>query len=395
MKTRLILLALLVLICVSGSCSAVIYSTPSKSINLGHGATDNDLLEFLVVQNSGYYVSIVDAYSGDEIKTLYAASGAPGSQVAHANIQQAFYTSNNRLFYIVTIGSTTYLVEKLAAEGMPMWYNGEPVIVDSSGYPIPPVSPTTFKSPATDHRVITSGVAVSPIREEGGYIYFLKGGDVYRMPVTSIYSSLYYDLTTGGAFDFDIYDGSIYSVHGYTSGYPTKVYCALLKDNVAIKATYKSSSGGTLAYRGSIQVLNASRIYVDASATRGDTAYLRSIYNETGAVVSALPTSSALNANGMWCISNADTIAGICLGTGGLEFLDIGEQKRSPSGSSSSSGSTSDTGINPLIDLDGDGQFTQDDAKDMALTLGPATWIFMFMIFLMVAMSMSGGGRRR
>jgi len=59
-------------------------------------------------------------------------------------------------------------------------------------------------------------------------------------------------------------------------------------------------------------------------------------------------------------------------------------------GSSGSSGSNS---VNPLIDLDGDGEFTQDDAKDMAVTLGPTTWIFMFMIFLMVAMS--AGGRRR
>lgn len=62
----------------------------------------------------------------------------------------------------------------------------------------------------------------------------------------------------------------------------------------------------------------------------------------------------------------------------------------SPAGSGSSGSSGA---VNPLLDLDGDGEFTQDDAKDMALTLGPATWIFMFMIFLMVAMS--AGGRRR
>jgi len=374
-KRILLLLSLFYLV---NSASAVVINENIAFIGSGNGYLTNE-------DNSLDYFVVISAGSPNNI-VLYNSQGT-GTTIAYGNNTfnnptTCHVASDGYLYF----SSSNGVFRKLDRDTTP----------DDLGR-------------SSEYILIATDTTVSAWSEDANYIYYYDKTSksikriskaTYLVSTFKTFSSAYW------VSDFCVVDQQ--DTYFLTAYFSTTTRLVLVKND--FQYTYQPGpSWGTSTdqqyYYGDIAYVNKSCIYIMGGAyCTGSSAGFKQFtlrkMNDTGSaftLVQDLATSNNMVTTGM-----ASTPVGRTIGLLGsrqpiyfykdgttINMMEMAEMAPA----FGSSDSTSSNSVNPLLDLDGDGEFTQDDAKDMAVTLGPATWIFMFMIFLMVAMS--AGGRRR
>ncbi len=375
------ILFLLCLFCLVQSASAVVINENIAFMGSGNGYLTNE-------DNSLDYFVVISAGSPNNI-VLYNSQGT-GVTIAYGNNTfnnptTCHVASDGYLYF----SSSNGVFRKLDRDTTP----------DDLGR-------------SSEYILIATDTTVSAWSEDANYIYYYDkiSKSIKRISKATYLVSNFKTFSTGyWVPDFcvvDQQDAYFFSASFYTS--TTRM--VLIKNDLQYAYQLGPSWGTTtdeVYYYGDIAYVNKSCIYIMGGAyctgaSPGFKQFTLRKMNDTGTaftLVQDLATSNNMVTTGM-----SNTPVGRTIGLLGsrqpIYFYKDGTTINmmemsvlAPAfGSSGSSGSSG--AVNPLIDMNGDGQFTQDDAKDMALTLGPATWVFMFMIFLMVAMSMTAGGRR-
>ncbi len=371
MKNILLLLSLFYLI---NSASAVVINENIAFIGNGNGylPAENDQLDHIVVISAGSPNNIM----------LYDSTGT-GSTIAYGN-----NTFNNP--------TTCYV----AGDGYLYFSSANGVFrkLDRD------TSPDDLGK-SSEFTVIGTETTVSAWSEDSNYIYYYDKSSktikriskkTYLVSNFKVFSTAYWIP------DFYVKDGT--DVYFMTGIYTTSTRLYLCK-STASSSTYNyayttSASWGTstnqVYYYGDITYVNDSCIYLMGGAyCTGSIPGFKDVslkrISDSGTALTLAQEMEV--SHNMVTTGMASTPVGRTFGFMGTRqpilfykdgiTINMYETSTLAPGIGSTAGGSTD---NPLLDMDGDGEFTQDDAKDMALNLGPFMWIMMFMIFLMVAM---------
>ena len=381
MKIKMLLFFIALIFLVS-SASAVVIPQNVAFIGSGNGylPSENDQIDYIVVISAGSPNNIM----------LYDSTGT-GITLAYGNSTfnnptTCYVASDGYLYF----SSTNGVFRKLDRDTTP----------DDLGK-------------SSEFTVIGTETSVSAWSEDANYIYYYDKVTkaIKRISKKTYLVSTFKVFSTGYWMpDFYVKDGTdVYFITGIYSS-TTKLY--LCKSSPS-SSTYDYAYATTYAwgtsttqqyYYGDITYVNDSCIYLICGAyCTGTSAGFKEnslrIVSDSGTALTLVEDLSVYNnmdtAN-MFSVPQGRTLG--VMGTrqpiyfykDGITINMYETSTLAPAPGSSGS-STFGSVDNPLLDLDGDGVFTQDDAKDMALNLGPFAWVLMLMIFLMVALA---GGRK-
>ncbi len=338
----------------------------------GHGFFDDESSKF---SGDGVYVIVTEEPSNYKI-------GITGSGISDTTYNIVYSDSLTQRIYCSIVGNDGYLYS--------FSYSGIDRIKTRD------TTTPQYLNDTSDVTTVSADVAFCAAKE-GDYIYYVTTSDRYTVKRFNTNTLLVsdYKTTTYPIASFYVYDGEVFYIQYTTvvSNYKMKIY----NDDGLFFSSNIGDSGNKLDNLDNfwVQLQRTNNYWFIGAIAHYNNAfydgvsevfYSNGTYYTTWSMDYSLKFTDLSVQSGCFYIDSNTPIAlcGVDKTSGQLvQTIDTGI-------STASSSSDSTSSDNPYLDMDGDGEFTQDDAKELSLSLGPLMWILFLMIFLMVAL----GGRR-
>ncbi|WP_342304400.1 hypothetical protein [Methanolobus sp. ZRKC5] len=311
-----------------------------------------------------------DEYTGTEVKVYYVEEESSTLLIYNGTVNAACMLSDGT---IVFDDNTGVIWHKSISSPIDLYSLQNDPTPSGKLTTLADTQVTEIKPDSSDNLY----VCVNNMAGSDGQVFLLAAPYYSKSLLFERISGNYAIYTVGMHPDGIIYDDS----YPYTATTPK--YIRLFSDGSS-STKYTSSSTSTPMQTLGIAVASNGDVYYTMEKDLMRLNYSNSWSSSTIDTLSSRSAGIVLLSNGVIYAEDADNM--VTYTSDGLYGGYFYANYTSPVNDSSDSSSD-----NPLLlDLDGDGEFTQDDAKQLSLTLGPLMWILMFMVFFMVAL----GSRR-